>query len=329
MPLPFTKSSRVVDFLRELREIVRAALLIDTGADTGGSAAAAPGAAGTLGTTTTSAAAAAAASTNASHADFYPMLVAELERVGWAHVLEISADLRRLVFGLHDERQVGVPQLHRLQVQLRSGYPLTAPTVSSSLPRPFALRWSANGSSLAQLVAQFREAVRQCLPIWEALATVDQATWVLDPKNPGPAALDRRIALGGNCSLQLLLDPLRPRALPQIRFLGPDHRTQPLKTAFNKNAHTWSEDASLFDNLARCVGVSFPQPTEEDAVRFEREGLVIIMMDVHWQVTFNIATPGAIHRMRHLLLVSSGRGHSRPGLRQCALRQALPPGVPL
>jgi E3 ubiquitin-protein ligase FANCL len=81
----------------------------------------------------------------------------------------------------------------------------------------------------------------------------------------------RRIALGNHCSLQITIDPLRPKAVPETRFLGSDTVIVPLREKFNKNLHQWSNSAGLRANLENVLGVTFPSPKTSKKEDFSME----------------------------------------------------------
>lgn len=55
------------------------------------------------------------------------------------------------------------------------------------------------------------------------LDEIDSNTWVLEPEQPSRSCTSRRIALGNNASVQIDLNPVNARLLPECRFMGADN----------------------------------------------------------------------------------------------------------
>eukprot|EP01027_Heterolobosea_sp_BB2_P011504 GEZU01016744.1.p1 GENE.GEZU01016744.1~~GEZU01016744.1.p1 ORF type:complete len:153 (+),score=10.88 GEZU01016744.1:140-598(+) len=73
----------------------------------------------------------------------------------------------------------------------------------------------------------------------------------------------RRIGIGNHSSLQIELDPLCPRGVPECRFLGADSVVVPLRDKLNQNILAqWDYTDTPRNNLQRVLGIEFPRPKE-------------------------------------------------------------------
>lgn len=192
-------------------------------------------------------------------AAFYTRLVAELDD----ETLEVAGIGERL-----DEIKLrtldAAGREHLVRVVLPLDYPTSAPVCFADLP--FALEisgWDSSGSSgLKHIHRQFVDAVARFQPFWNTLDELDARTWVLlDSGVPSRASGSRRIVVQAHCYLQIVVDPLAPLRLPEIRFLGSDALIAPLKAKLNHSAQNWDLTQSLLVNLQKCFGISFPQPS--------------------------------------------------------------------
>ncbi|KAG5177285.1 WD-repeat region-domain-containing protein [Tribonema minus] len=207
-------------------------------------------------------------------AAYYSRLVAEIDKVGWEHLVTISERLSHLQLRVSD----AAGRHHVIGVTMPPDYPRTAPTCVADLPAPFALQWRAGQSSLADVLGQFRAALAPFLPLWEVLDDLDAHTHVLEPEHRSRAIAQRRVALAPHCSLSLALNPLAPRAAPEVRFLGAQASLAPFKAAvrcalwaqaslapfkaaFAANApRTWDPSRLLRANLEAALGAPLPSP---------------------------------------------------------------------
>lgn len=132
-------------------------------------------------------------------AEFYDLLIREIDAVGWSSLVQLSPGLDEVALSVAD----AAGRAHTLRLRLPVSYPAQPPVPSAALPSPFELRWpSGEIPSLAGAVGQFRAALRWHQMLWDELDDLDAHAWVLEPKHPGRDETHRRIALGSHCSLQ-------------------------------------------------------------------------------------------------------------------------------
>jgi E3 ubiquitin-protein ligase FANCL len=132
------------------------------------------------------------------------------------------------------------------------------PTFTADLPVLFRPEIVAERKMwLQQAFAQFQEKVVLCSDLWNVLDEIDENTWVLEPERPTRSCVMRRIAFGKGASVQLDLDPLHPRAIPEYRLLGPEQVIFPIKECIGRNLSLWNFDGSLLINLQQLFGTKF------------------------------------------------------------------------
>lgn len=61
--------------------------------------------------------------------------------------------------------------------------------------------------------------------------------WIIDPLQPKPCHLYRRIYLSPSSSMFIKIDPLKPMDLPEIKFMGSDSEVQSNTELASKNLH--------------------------------------------------------------------------------------------
>ncbi|XP_025105454.1 E3 ubiquitin-protein ligase FANCL-like isoform X2 [Pomacea canaliculata] len=192
-------------------------------------------------------------------------IIEEMEKIGWEKLVNVDASFQHLTLQAED----AAGRQHHLQVFLSTQESM-APRCVADLPSQFVFYWSAQGH-LSDLMHQFEATLASYQPLWNALADVDQHTWVLEPDVPTYSAIHRRIVLGPCASVQIVLDLRHPTSVPECRFLGADQIVNPLKDKINKNLHVWDDCSSLVCNLENLLGISFPSPTNSKKEDFSLE----------------------------------------------------------
>lgn len=64
------------------------------------------------------------------------------------------------------------------------------------------------------------QCTEQMMEAWEQLKEIDSFCHVIDPVNPNPGQLYRRIYVNDYLSVRITLDPMEATACPDIKFLG-------------------------------------------------------------------------------------------------------------
>lgn len=211
--------------------------------------------------------------------DFYNHLVAELDTVGWERLERISPSLVEV--GLRAIDRAG--REHVLLLKLSPGYPAVSPSCGTSLPRPFELQW-ARGSTLNTALMQFEAKLEEYQILWRELELFDNSTWVLEPKQPTPKDVFRRVVIAENTSIMVTLDPLHPRSLPECRFIGPDRIVGPLQTKFSTNMGSWSTTSTVLENLITVLDVPFMPKTKALIHDFSIECAVCYAYDLEGHI---------------------------------------------
>lgn len=144
-------------------------------------------------------------------------------------------------------------------MSLPPNFPQAAPVCRADLPTAQeAVRWDPARSTLRDVLMQFERGLARYQEFWDVLDEVDARCQVLEPENPTRGATLRRISLGSHCSVQIEVDPDHPRAMPELRFMGSDTKTAPLKRLLNKNMRRWNQQAGLPVNLEALLELPLP-----------------------------------------------------------------------
>jgi E3 ubiquitin-protein ligase FANCL len=140
-----------------------------------------------------------------------------LSDIGWDKVKYVSDNFDTVQLMCYDLKR----REHVLTVCIPNKF--DEPTFTADLPVLFRPEIVAERKMwLQQAFAQFQEKVVLCSDLWNVLDEIDENTWVLEPERPTRSCVMRRIAFGKGASVQLDLDPLHPRAIPEYRLLGPE-----------------------------------------------------------------------------------------------------------
>lgn len=202
----------------------------------------------------------------------YNKLMADLDELGWSKVIDVSSDLSILKLRAQDTQG----RDHTMTLNVSSQYPSRPPTVSADVPLAFKSHWSYPGSgcTLLGLVQQFERWLLQFNPLWTALDEVDAKCWVLEPERPTRACIYRRVVIGENLSLHMVLQPLSPTLAPQLTFLGADHDVHPLMSKWSSCYSQWNPRCSVLENLKKLLSISFSSAPDDMDV--EEEGACAI-----------------------------------------------------
>ncbi|XP_062591771.1 E3 ubiquitin-protein ligase FANCL-like [Saccostrea cucullata] len=193
-------------------------------------------------------------------------LISELEKIGWERVISVDADFQSFQIKYTDEKQ----RQHIMKIKLHSQHPRQPPAVIVDLPAKFDVVWTSS-STLLDLFNQFIHNVEYYQNLWNNLDELDQKTWVLEPDNPTFAATNRRIAISASASVQITVDPKHPCSLPEIKFMGSNQATNPLRENMTSNLHLWNENNSILTNLCTVLNVAFPSPSDSKKEDFSAD----------------------------------------------------------
>lgn len=199
--------------------------------------------------------------------------MAELDAIGWNHLLELSDDLRSVELQTHDAAK----RVHAIRLSLPTEYPTHDPPVCFvDAPEPLELVWdsqtaAASGSCmLKEVLQQFEAFLSTYQSFWDVLDDLDTKTCVLEPHRPTRATGRRRIALEKHASVQIEVNPAHPRAICELSFFGNDATIGPLREKWSEFVFQWDETLPLRENLESILDVAFPSPkhvrTDEFAI---------------------------------------------------------------
>ncbi|KAF9939158.1 hypothetical protein BGZ65_011309 [Modicella reniformis] len=202
---------------------------------------------------------------------YWKNITEQLDTLGWDKSAHLSEDLSRVQIELYDASK----RKHDLTVSFPPGYP-AVPLIVEPLEVP---ECDAGQRSLSQQVAAealllknnprleavIQQAEKQLEffnEFWDVMQDIGENTWVIDPENPTRADRMRRCALGNHCSIQITIDPLSPRSIPDMRLFGPIASIEPMRTKLHQNAGRWDESKLPRKNLEVLLELpdGFPSP---------------------------------------------------------------------
>ncbi|KAF5769605.1 putative chromatin regulator PHD family [Helianthus annuus] len=180
---------------------------------------------------------------------------AEIEEIGWEHLVRLAEDLSFVTFRVVDKKE----RVHMLEILLDKSYPNCAPSVSADVPYLFDLVWSRS-SRLNDVVKQFKQHLEKLQQFWSAVEDIDQSLLVSDSAQLHRATSFRHINIGNDCSIILNIRVNDPRSLPECRFLGLDENVNLLRDKWRRNCNKWSKDKLFAENLATLLEFQLPGP---------------------------------------------------------------------
>ncbi|GJJ78050.1 E3 ubiquitin-protein ligase FANCL [Entomortierella parvispora] len=199
---------------------------------------------------------------------YWSSIMAQIDALGWDRVSHLSPDLHLAEVDLSD----GSQRRHKIVVEFPPGYPvvpfklnpLEIPTCDSDQ------QWEgrgqifsvAEGVNLTSAVKQAEKQLEIFRPFWDVMQDFDSNSWVIDPERPTKADCMRRCALGNHCSIQITVDPLLPRNIPETRLFGPVASVEPVRTKLFQNSGLWDITKLPRENLEVILELAdgFPSP---------------------------------------------------------------------
>lgn len=95
---------------------------------------------------------------------------------------------------------------------------------------------------------------------WSNLEQIDKNCWVIDPLQPKPYHLYRRIYLTPCLSMFIKIDPLNHMDLPEIKFMGSDTEVESKTNLVSRNLHKWDPSCDIINNLITLLNIdAFPK----------------------------------------------------------------------
>ncbi|KAI8855169.1 WD-repeat region-domain-containing protein [Chytridium lagenaria] len=85
-------------------------------------------------------------------------------------------------------------------------------------------------------------------PFWDTLTEIDTHCRVLEGADSRHICF-RKIALEGNCTAHIVIDPWEPKLFPSITFAGPDKKMEDIFTLYSRNRRKWDHNISIYQNL--------------------------------------------------------------------------------
>ncbi|XP_034186444.1 E3 ubiquitin-protein ligase Fancl isoform X2 [Osmia lignaria lignaria] len=144
-------------------------------------------------------------------------------------------------------------------------------TPSVDLPEIPALGpFEKNVSTLIVARNKFRLQVEILEKAWSNLKQIDENCWVMDPLQPKPCHLYRRIYLTPSLSMFIKIDPLNPMDLPEIKFMGSETEVESKRELISKNLQNWNLQYNFIDNLMMILNLNtFPKKEKKETVQDE------------------------------------------------------------
>ncbi|XP_015123577.1 E3 ubiquitin-protein ligase FANCL [Diachasma alloeum] len=102
---------------------------------------------------------------------------------------------------------------------------------------------------------------------WRELAEIDENCWVIDPTNPKPCHLYRRIHINSALSLLIKLNPLQSHSnFPEMELLGSDKEVSKCRAILSDNMCKWDSDKTIPENVMELLEIrELPQRPADEA----------------------------------------------------------------
>ncbi|KAF0971671.1 hypothetical protein FDP41_009894 [Naegleria fowleri] len=209
---------------------------------------------------------------------FYKQFLKQVDEIGWNKVADLKVDLSTVTLCITDLQD----RNHYVEVNTS-----TMETFAEIPPECQALvdaelsKISSSSNilqndlmmddnphhvlSLSIIYDKYREIIEKLSDFFTVIEDFDEHLRVLEPEKPTRSHTMRRIVIGNHCSLQLQIDPFRPKERPKdIKLLGSDSIISPLRLKINQNRNKWDLSKLLRENLETVMETSFPAKKSAD-----------------------------------------------------------------
>ncbi|XP_014218744.1 E3 ubiquitin-protein ligase FANCL [Copidosoma floridanum] len=115
--------------------------------------------------------------------------------------------------------------------------------------------------TLKEIRNMFQKQVDLLEDVWAQLRKLDNFCWVLDPLEPKPYHLYRRIYLSPSLSVFITLDPNDPTGYPKLVFIGAKNEVEKYRDLVQDedNIEKWDLESSVYENLLSLLNIDdFP-----------------------------------------------------------------------
>jgi hypothetical protein len=89
--------------------------------------------------------------------------------------------------------------------------------------------------TIRETYEKFRSEMGKYINFWAVLDQLDSETRVIDPIQPNRSDCYRRILMNQSVVVHLILNPLSPRAFPEIQFSGPERNVRALEALLDQD----------------------------------------------------------------------------------------------
>lgn len=181
-------------------------------------------------------------------------IISDLQECGWDNVEYVSEPANEI----HMNHTDAVGRDHSLRISIPQAFPSEAPVCESSLPVQYDPPWQKDRRTIKCIYDDFVDKIKDLQPFWNTMDDLDARVWVLDPPKPRVSDCYRRISMGNNMSVVVIINPEAPRALPKMEFTGPEKLVTKLCGSLEKNARKWEMLKSVCENLESVLECEIP-----------------------------------------------------------------------
>ncbi|XP_077493577.1 E3 ubiquitin-protein ligase Fancl [Amblyomma americanum] len=185
--------------------------------------------------------------------EVFSRIMADLEQCGWENLEHLSTSGDEIHLKHIDQKK----RKHLLKIRFSEAFPVEEPMVESDLPVPLEFYWNSD-QALKAVYDKFKEEVEKFQDFWAVMDDLDSNSWVLDPTSPRHCDCYRRVALGNNVSVAVVVQPRAPRMFPRLEFCGPHRPVSAHEESVEENKSKWNCSELITTNLASLLGMELP-----------------------------------------------------------------------
>ncbi len=226
---------------------------------------------------------------------FFARLIDELGQFSEA-VKFSDSSMQKLSIAFNDPKQ----RVHELFIRIPSDWPVGFLEISSDLPCELSQIYRTIGEA----TRNFQRAIEKFQNFFDEIDEFDSECWILEPDRPLRSITFRRFAVGRGSSILVNFDPLRPSAMPEVKFLGSELSIEPLRQRWNSSSVNWNSDpsaGSVRRQLESILQLKFPakEISTDEKENFSTECSICYLFQLNGEVPTVVCENSSCSKIYH------------------------------
>ncbi|KAL9658606.1 hypothetical protein ABK040_006143 [Willaertia magna] len=191
---------------------------------------------------------------------FYKNFLQQLDEIGWDKIIDLKVDFSYVTLCIKDKHnREHFIEVNTCTLETKVDLPIT---LENLVDNSFNANFNTNQEKkdLKKILEQYEQLIEQLNDFFEVMEDIDQHIKIIEPERPTRCHTMRRMIIKNHCSLQIEIDPFRPKEkLKDFKFFGADQMVAPLRLKLNqqKQNNGWDNTKFVRENLENILGIKW------------------------------------------------------------------------